>query len=51
MDKSDKKLDKLMTDRESSTVGENSTPQQNCRDNTSNLPNPNEEHQDRCPKL
>jgi len=41
MDKNDEKLDKLMTDREFSTVGENSTPLwNNHRDNTDNPSNP-----------
>jgi len=40
MDKHDEKLDKLLTDRESSTAGENSTPlRNNYRDNTDNQPN------------
>ena len=41
MDKSDEKLDKLMTHCESSTVVENSIPpQNNHRDNTDNPFNP-----------
>jgi len=40
LDKTKEKVDKLVTDRESSTAGENSnSSRNNCRDNTDNLPN------------